>query len=134
MLVFPILIPLLGAGLIACLGRWPNIREAASLLTALSLFCVVCSFIPQVQAGSSLAVNLLAIVPGLRVTFAIEPLGLLFALIASGLWILTAVYAAGYLRAHHEAHQTRFFSCFALAIAAAMGIAFAGNCLTLFMK
>ncbi len=133
MLVFPILIPLLGAGLIASLGRWPNARETASVLTALSLFGLVCSFVPHVQAGQSLSTHILEIIPGLTVTFALEPIGVLFALIASGLWVLTAVYAAGYLRAHHEMHQTRFFTCFALAITAAMGIAFAGNCLTLFI-
>jgi multicomponent Na+:H+ antiporter subunit D len=133
MLILPILIPLLGAGIIASLGRWPNIRETASVLTALILFCLVCSFVPHVQAGESLRISLFSLVPGLTVTFALEPLGVLFALIASGLWILTAIYAAGYLRAHHETHQTRFFTCFALAITAAMGIAFAGNCLTLFI-
>ena len=133
MLILPILIPLLGASIISSLGRWPNIRETASVLTALILFCLVCSFVPHVQAGESLQISVLSLIPGLTVTFALEPLGVLFALIASGLWILTAIYAAGYLRAHHETHQTRFFTCFALAITAAMGIAFAGNCLTLFI-
>ena len=95
MLILPILIPLLGAGIIASLGRWPNIRETASVLTALILFCLVCSFVPHVQAGESLRISLFSLVPGLTVTFALEPLGVLFALIASGLWILTAIYAAG---------------------------------------
>jgi multicomponent Na+:H+ antiporter subunit D len=37
------------------------------------------------------------------------------------------------MRGHHEIHQTRFFACFAIAIGAALGIAFAKNLLTLFL-
>jgi multicomponent Na+:H+ antiporter subunit D len=36
------------------------------------------------------------------------------------------------MRGHDEQHQTRFYVCFALAIASALGVAFAGNMLTLF--
>jgi multicomponent Na+:H+ antiporter subunit D len=37
------------------------------------------------------------------------------------------------MRGHHETNQTRFFACFALAIAGAMGVAFAANVFTLFV-
>ena len=70
--------------------------------------------------------------PGLWLSFKVEPLGLMFALVASGLWIPTSVYAFGYMRGHHEANQTRFFTCFALAIGFALGVAFSENLLTLF--
>jgi len=72
-------------------------------------------------------------IKGLGITFTVEPLGLLFATVASGLWILTTIYAVGYMRGANEANQTRFFLCFAISIAAAIGIAFAGNLLTLFV-
>jgi multicomponent Na+:H+ antiporter subunit D len=62
----------------------------------------------------------------------VEPLGLLFALVASSLWIITSVYSIGYMRGHHEKHQTRFYMFFAVAIASALGVAFAGNLFTLF--
>ncbi|MCP3692916.1 MAG: monovalent cation/H+ antiporter subunit D family protein, partial [Planctomycetaceae bacterium] len=39
----------------------------------------------------------------------------------------------GYMRGHHEKHQTRFYVCFALAIFAAMGAAMAENMFTLFI-
>jgi multicomponent Na+:H+ antiporter subunit D len=58
---------------------------------------------------------------------------MLFALVASGLWIVTTAYAIGYMRAHDEENQTRFYVCFAVAIAAAMGVALARNLLTLFL-
>jgi multicomponent Na+:H+ antiporter subunit D len=63
----------------------------------------------------------------------VEPLGLTFAAVASCLWILNAVYSIGYMRGNNEAHQTRFYICFALALASTMGVAFAGNMFTLFV-
>ena len=71
--------------------------------------------------------------PGFDIAFTVEPLGMLFALVASGLWVLTTVYAIGYMRGHHEKNQTRFFACFAAAIFAAMAAAFSANLFTLFV-
>src|SRR5690606_11959060 len=73
------------------------------------------------------------VIPGAPLEFALEPLGMVYAGVASGLWILTSLYAIGYMRAHHEENQTRFFACFALSIFGALGIAFAANLLTLFV-
>jgi len=125
--------PLVGTGLIAFLGRWPNLREAASLLTAVFLAGVVFNIFPQVTSGDSPTFSLFEVLPGLQLTLSVEPLGLLYASVASGLWILTSIYSIGYMRAHREEHQTRFYIFFALTIAAAIGIAFAGNVFTLFI-
>ena len=127
-----VLLPLAGAPLIALLGRRPNLREAATLLAALGTFAAVCTLVPKVAAGARPAVQLIEVFPGLSLVFVVEPLGALFALIAAGLWMATSCYSIGYMRGHHEEHQTRFFAFFALAIAAALGAAFAGNMLTLF--
>ena len=62
-----------------------------------------------------------------------EPLGVLFALLASFLWLVTSVYSIGYMRGHGEAHQTRFYACFAAALGSTMGVALAGNLFTLFI-
>jgi len=71
--------------------------------------------------------------PGLALQLSVEPLGMLFALLASLLWVITSIYSMGYMRALHERHLARFYSCFALSLWAAMGMAFAGNLLTLFV-
>ncbi|MEZ4414590.1 MAG: monovalent cation/H+ antiporter subunit D family protein [Gemmatimonadota bacterium] len=126
-------IPAIGAVAIGLLGRWPNARETALLLTAAILFSVVVRFYPAVIAGARPAVSLLQVAPGLELRFEVEPLGLVFALVASSLWFLTSLYAIGYMRGHHEKNQTRFYIFFALAISSAMGVAFAGNLFTLFM-
>ena len=126
-------VPLTGALLISLAGRMPNLREAITLVTAAVLLAVVLTLLPLVLAGARPSVLLFSLLPGLNIAFQVEPLGMLFALIASGLWIVNSLYSIGYMRGNQEAHQTRFFVCFALAIAATMGIAFSGNLLTLFI-
>jgi multicomponent Na+:H+ antiporter subunit D len=128
-----LLVPLAGATSIALAGRQPNLRESITLLTALALLGCVLSLLPPVSGGARPSVTLIAMLPGLEIAFTVEPLGMLFALIASGLWIVNSLYSIGYMRGNNEANQTRFYVCFALALAATMGIAFAGNFFTLFV-
>ncbi len=124
-------IPLAGTLLIVLTGRQPNIREAVSLLTAMLLFAVIAALVPAVYDGAHPALVLAEPLPGLALQLTVEPLGMLFALLASLLWILTTVYSIGYMRARKEKHQTRFYACFALSLWAAVGMAFAGNLLTM---
>jgi multicomponent Na+:H+ antiporter subunit D len=127
-----IFLPFAGAIALQFFDKKPNLRDGLSLLVSVMTFLIVCSIVPGVIAGGRPAVHLVEMVPGLSLAFTVEPLGMLFALVASGLWILTTIYAVGYMRGHHEGNQTRFFTCFAVAIGAAVGAAFAGNLITLF--
>ena len=126
-------IPLVGAVLIVLAGRHPNLREGVTLTTAVCLFAVVVSLVSGVFHGGRPSVSLIEILPGLEIKFEIEPLGMMFACIASGLWILNSLYSIGYMRAKKEHAQTRFYACFALAIFGALGVATAGNMMTLFI-
>lgn len=126
-------IPLAGALLIWLSDRRPNLRETITLITAGAAFACVVALLPGVMAGARPEATWIDILPGLAIAFQVEPLGMLFALIASFLWIPNSLYSIGYMRAHHEGHQTRFYTCFAIAIGSAIGIAFAGNLLTLFI-
>ena len=126
-------VPAVGAALIALSGRAPNVREGITLTTAAALFGCVLAMLPAVSAGARPAVTLFSVLPGLALAFEVEPLGMLFALVASGLWIVNSLYSIGYMRGNDEKHQTRFFVCFAIALAATMGIALAGNLFTLFV-
>ncbi|CAA7620722.1 monovalent cation/H+ antiporter subunit D family protein [Magnetospirillum sp. SS-4] len=124
---------------VACIGpvllarRRPDLREAFSLLAGIATFACVLLLYGMVAAGERPELVLGEMLPGLPLVLRIEPLGMLFALIASGLWPVTTLYAIGYMRGHHEKNQTRFYAFFALAISCALGIAFSGNMLTLFV-
>lgn len=126
-----IVLPLLGAAAVLLLRGQPNLREAATLVTGGALAALVLN-LWTLPAGN-LRYELWTWLPGLSFAFELEPLGLLFASVAACLWPLTSLYSIGYLRGTDERHQTRFYVCFAIAIGAAMGIAFAANGLTLFV-
>jgi multicomponent Na+:H+ antiporter subunit D len=125
-------LPLVGAALVLATGRWPNVREAVTLLTGTALFLVVTSLLGPIREGARPTLTLLEVVPGVTLGFQAEPLGVLFALVASFLWVVTSLYSIGYMRGHHEEHLTRFYAFFAVSIASAMGVAFAANLFTLF--
>ncbi len=132
-LIAALLVPTAGAVLIALVGRWPNLRETVTLVTALLLFAAVLQIAPSVMDGGRPAVSALVVAPGLELAFEVEPLGLLFALIASFLWIVNSLYSIGYMRGNKEARQTQFYVAFAVALASTMGIALSANLFTLFI-
>ena len=129
-----VLVSALGALLIACTGeRRANLREFWSVAAGVAMFALVASMIPQVLAGRLPECVLFRILPGIELAFRVDGFGLLFALGASALWILTSFYSIGYMRSLQEHAQTRYFSCFALALSATIGVAFAANLFTLFL-
>ena len=128
-----ITIPLVGAALIGIFRRYPNWRESASLASSVLLFATVFSMLNIVEAGESIELRIFEPFPGVTFALEAEPLGMVFALLASFLWIVTTLYSIGYMRAHGERNQTRFYVCFAIALACTMGVAFAANLFTLFL-
>ena len=133
LLALSLAVPAVGTGLILLLRGNPNAREAASLVTAGFLFAIVLRIYGAVAGGERPALVLAEPIRGIPIALEAEPLGVLFALIASFLWIVTTMYSIGYMRGHHEKNQTRFYVFFAFAIASVMGVAFAGNLFTLFV-
>jgi len=133
MLQLTIILPLVMTLVIVAVGHRPNVREGVTIATSLALLYLVINLYQGLTSGETIEVFWWELLPALQVSFTIEPLGMLFALIASFLWLITTVYSIGYMRSHHEENQTRFYACFAIAIGAVMGIAFADNLFTLFI-
>ncbi len=128
-----LIIPLLGVVGILLFRKLPDLREGATLLSALALLWVVSRLLPAILAGEQPELKLATMLPGLDIAFKIEPLGMIFAGVAAILWPVASLYSMGYMRGNNEQHQTRFYVFFAVAIAAAMGIAFSANLVTLFI-
>ena len=131
-MVLALVVPSVGALLIWLTGSRPNLREGVTLVTAVALFALVLVVLASVIDGERPQVTLVEMFPGLSLTLTAEPLGAAFAGIASLLWIATSLYSIGYMRGHDEDYQTRFYAFFAVALASTMGVALAGNMLTLF--
>jgi multicomponent Na+:H+ antiporter subunit D len=111
----------------------PNLREFWTLLASVIKFVIIASMVPLILAGGTYECSLLTVIPGLEIAFRVDALGMIFALIASFLWIITSVYSIGYMRATKEKNQTRYFMCFAATLTATIGAAFAANMFTLFL-
>ncbi len=133
LIVVALLVPIVGAGLIALTGRNPNLRETMTIATSLVLFATVMGLLAAVLSGATPRTASVEIFAGVELGFSVEPLGMIFAVVASGLWIVNSIYSIGYMRGHNEPRQTSFYVCFAIAIAGAIGVAFAGNLFTLFL-
>lgn len=134
-LYLALLLPLIGAVIIGTLHCRPNLREAATLAISTLLFADVCFLVHAVANGVRPTIAMLLPIPmeGIYLSLSLEPLGAMFAAIASGLWIVNSLYSIGYMRANQEKNQTRFYICFAVAITGAMGIALSGDLITLFV-
>jgi len=113
--------------------RRRNWREAAIIASGMSLLLVNCAIYNDLVAGQSVVSGELRMLSGYSLRLSAEPIGVLFGLLASFLWVVTTVYSIGYMRGHNESNQTRFYVCFALALAAVMAAAYADNLLTLFV-
>lgn len=134
LILLALVVPLIGAIGIAAASRIsPNAREAVTLITAATLAWVVWSLVPELMQGGRPSLFVSEVVPGVEIAFRVEPLGMLFAALASSLWIVNSIYSIGYMRGNNEPNQTRFYIFFAVALSAAIGIAFADNLFTLFL-
>ena len=128
-----VLVSLVASGFIVASYRSPNIREAWTLLAAVVKFAVVASMLPRVLEGTVFEWTVIELVSGVPFVLRADALGMLFAVLASGLWIITSLYSIGYMRGNNETNQTRYFAAFAVSLSATMGIAFAGNLVTIFV-
>jgi multicomponent Na+:H+ antiporter subunit D len=127
------LVSLIAAGLIVLTGRRPNLREVWTFAAAGLKFLLILSLLPAVLQGRVVEVRLVEIVPGLWLHLRADLFGLIFALLASGLWIVTSLFSVGYMRGGHYGHQTAYFASFAVCLSATIGIAFAANLPTFFV-
>jgi multicomponent Na+:H+ antiporter subunit D len=114
-------------------SRSPNLREAWTFLAAALKFAVVASMLPAVWRGAEIGCTVARVLPGVEIAFRVDAFGLMFALVASFLWIVTSAYSIGYMRGLNEHGQTRYFSFFAVSLSATVGVAFSANLFTLYL-
>lgn len=128
-----VLIPFIGAVAIALAHRHPLLRDLLSWSAAALFLLGVLLQVGPVLEGEGRQQLIWTMMPGLEIAFDIGPLGLLFALVASSLWLIAKLFAQSYMKALDYPHLARFFACYAIALGSAAGIAFSANLLTLFI-
>lgn len=128
-----ILVSAIASLLILFSDRSRNLRETWTILASVLKFLITLSLLPLVLQGNVITFNFFELFPGVVSGFRVDALGLYFALLSSGLWIITSIYSIGYMRSLKEHEQTRYFFSFALSLSATLGIAFAGDLITFFI-
>ncbi|MBX2826047.1 MAG: monovalent cation/H+ antiporter subunit D family protein [Gammaproteobacteria bacterium] len=132
--LWTLLPPLLVIPFILFFGeKYRNAREGAIIIAGLVLLFLNNQLYTAVINGEESISGTIAMFPSVGLRLSAEPLGVMFGLLASFLWVVTTVYSIGYMRGHEEKNQTRFYVCFAIALAAVMAAAYADNFLTLFV-
>jgi len=104
-----------------------RLRTALNLAGAIAKVGFVVALIPPVVGGLRLE-SRIPLLPGIDLLLATDPLSMLFVALSSILWLVTTVYAIGYLE--NSPHRSRFFGFFSLCVTATVGIALAGNLVT----
>jgi multicomponent Na+:H+ antiporter subunit D len=132
-LLLPILITGIAPFFIWLNGKDQNKREAVSMVAAILTFVSVLSMAGPVLDGYIWKYTVTTILPGISLTLCADGLGMIFALVASFLWILATSYNIGYMRGLNEHAQTRYYFCFAVAIFGAEGVALSANVFTLYL-
>jgi len=125
--------PFFATIVIILLDQRPDAREAVSLVSAVLtfLFCILA--LPSAFAAQPVSTPDLTVLPGLSLRLTGDALGMLFACLASCLWIITTIYNIGYMRGRGEHAQTRYYACFAICIGAVMGVALSADLFSLFV-
>lgn len=133
--VIAVFVSMFAAGAILLIGNKisQNLRESFTMGAAVIKAICVFSMIPDVSDGEEFNITLFPIAGGIDMEFKVDALGMVFACVASGLWIITSIYSIGYMRQHEEKHQTGYYVAFAICLSGAIGICFAANLLTFFI-
>ncbi|MDW8002144.1 MAG: proton-conducting transporter membrane subunit [Deltaproteobacteria bacterium] len=133
-LSFSVSLPFIGAALIPVFAQKnENLRDLSTVVISIFtfIFTMVCTL--KVADGSLLEMRVLTFAENVDFYFRIDALGATFATLSSFLWIFVSIYSIGYMRALKEHSQTRFYFMFAVAIGSALGVAYSGNLLTMYM-
>ncbi len=126
-------VSLLAALLVAFSDKRPNLREAWSAIASFIKFGLILSMVPGVLNGDVYTYTLCQITDTVGLTLRTDPAGMIFATLASMLWVPINFYSIGYMRCNNEGEQTGYFAAFAVCMSACMGIALAENLLTFFI-
>ncbi|MEL7668639.1 MAG: proton-conducting transporter membrane subunit, partial [Actinomycetota bacterium] len=131
MIWLPVLLPAIAALSTFLLGeRRPRARNTLNLIAAAASVGTVVVLVIRAYGGE-VAVGAIPMMSDLDLGVHSDLTGLLFSTVATVLWMITLVYAIGYME--HAADQARFFGFFALCIAAANGVALATDPVSLFV-
>ena len=128
-LTLPIFLPLVG-GLVSYLIRFPSTRSRHLFYGVLICLTSAATWLSILRCGSE-SFQLLRFTEELTLTLRMDGASRLFAGLAATLWPFTMLYAFDYMS--HEKHLSMFWSFFTVSFGVTLGVAFAGNMMTMYL-
>ena len=104
-----------------------RLRIALNLVGAVTMVALVGMLLVGVYRGGDY-VSSLQLMPAITFTLRADSLAMLFVTLSAVLWLLTTIYAIGYLE--DSPHRSRFFGFFSMCVSATSAVALAGNLMT----
>lgn len=104
-----------------------RVRTAVNLTGAIVKLSLVIILLLGVSNGENYVFSF-TLAPGLEFVLRADPLSLLFATLSSVLWLITTIYAVGYLE--KGVGRSRFFAFFSFCVSATVGVSLSGNLFT----
>lgn len=127
-----VLIPIIGGLVILFIPEERvKLRGIASLAAVILTWAAVAGMLPLLQQGFLPSSVLIKFLPTLELVLRVDPLGIIFGLVAATLWIFAIIYSLGYMKGGKG--QGRYFFYYILSMSATMGVAFAGNLFSLYI-
>ena len=122
----------LGAGIVIfLLGEESHrLRTGVNLTAAIAKLILVSIMLWGVYQEQSYEFRL-PLLPGLDLLLRTDAFAMFFMTLSAALWLVTTLYAVGYLEG--SPHRSRFFGFFSLCVASTVGVAMAGNLFTFFI-
>lgn len=131
----PVLLPVLAGGGMLLRRSVPFTRKSRGwvlgLTLATALLALFAVAVTLRRGAEATACTLVRFESGMTLSFRVDGMGMLFAVLVSVLWPLTTVYAFSYMK--HEGRERKFFAFFLMSFGVVLGIAFAEDFLTLYI-
>lgn len=111
---------------------FPGLKKRNQLL-CMSLLSLTASmlFALAVVVGDGAELHLLRFGGSLEVYFHVDPLGRIFAVVITVVWLMAGIFSCEYMK--HEKEEKRYFGFYVLVYGVLMGLCFSGNLVTYYM-
>lgn len=133
LIIIAIILPFFAAAGVNLFSAYKNVREIWQIICALGLIATIAGIYDNFTHELDAVASIINILPGIGINFEAESISIIYASIASVLWLFAIIYSAGYLRFTNDQKQSRFFIYYSLSIGASIGLAFSSNLVTSFI-
>ena len=103
-------------------------RSTINITAAIIKLGIIATVVPSIIVGDERPEISIPFLPEIDLVLRMDQLSVFFAGLSSFLWLLTTIYAIGYLK--NRPNKSRFFGFFSLCVTATVGLSFSGNLIT----